>query len=256
MIHPSSVIDPSAKLADDVSVGPFCVIGPDVEIGAGTVLESHVVVKGPSVIGKNNHFYQFATIGEDTPDKKYKGEPTRLEMGDGNIIREAVTIHRGTVQDKSLTKIGDDNLIMAYAHVGHDSFIGSHTIIVNNTSIAGHVEVGDWAILSGHTMVHQGVNIGAHSFTGAGTFLSQDLPAYVTATGHPASARTINKEGLKRRGFSAEAISAINKAYKIFYRKGLSVDEALEQLAPLARQHSEVQLFIDSIKRSVRGVTR
>ncbi len=256
MIHPTAIIDSSAKLADDVKVGPYSIIGPDVEIGSGSVIESHVVVKGPSVIGEKNHFYQFSSVGEDTPDKKYKGEPTRLEMGDGNVIRECVTIHRGTVQDQSLTKIGNDNLIMAYAHVGHDTFIGNNSIIVNSTSIAGHVVMGDWAILSGHTMVHQGVNIGAHSFTGAGTFLTQDLPAYVMATGHPASARTINKEGLKRRGFTPEAIAAIAKAFKIFYRRGLPVEEALQTLAPLAQEHPEVQLFIDSIRSSVRGVTR
>ena len=256
MIDPRAIIDPSAKIADGVEIGPWTIIGPDVEIGEGSIIASHVVIKGPSVIGCDNHIYQFSTVGEDTPDLKYQGEPTRLEIGDNNVIREGVTIHRGTVQDNSLTKIGDYNLIMAYAHVGHDSVIGDHCVIVNNTSLAGHVVVGDWAILSGYTMVHQYVSIGAHSFTGAGTFLTQDLPAYVTATGQPASARTINKEGLKRRNFSPEAIAAINQAYKILYRKGLSVEEALREIQPLADQFPEVKVFADSIVGSRRGITR
>jgi len=256
MIDPRAIIDPSAKIAEGVEVGPWTIIGPDVEIGEGSVINSHVVLKGPTSIGKNNHIYQFSTIGDDTPDLKYKGERTYLEIGDNNVIREGVTIHRGTVQDSSLTKIGNNNLLMAYVHIGHDSLIGDHTVIVNNTSLAGHVVVGDWAILSGYTMVHQYVSIGMHSFTGAATFLTQDLPAYVTATGQPAVARTINKEGLKRRGFSAESISAISRAYKILYRKGLSVESALEEMKALADQFSEVQTFMDSIAASNRGITR
>ncbi|MCB1669093.1 MAG: acyl-ACP--UDP-N-acetylglucosamine O-acyltransferase [Porticoccaceae bacterium] len=256
MIDPRAVIDPSAKIASGVEIGPWTIIGPDVEIAEGTVISSHVVIKGPTVIGRNNRIFQFSTIGDDTPDLKYQGEATRLEMGDNNVIREGVTIHRGTIQDSALTKIGNHNLFMAYAHVGHDCVIGHHCILVNNVALAGHVHLGDWSILSGYTLVHQYLHIGAHSFAGAGTFLTQDLPAYVTATGNPASARTINKEGLRRRGFSRESIAAISKAYKIVYRKGLSIDEAISEITPLAREYPEVQVFVDSILASKRGITR
>lgn len=256
LIDPRAIVDPSAKLADDVKVGPWTTIGPNVEVGSGTVIESHVVLKGPTTIGQNNHIFQFSSVGEDTPDLKYNGESTRLEIGDNNVIRENVTIHRGTIQDNSLTRIGSNNLLMAAVHVGHDSVVGDNCILVNNTSLAGHVRVGDWIILSGYTMVHQYVNIGDHSFTGAGTFLTQDLPAYVVATGNPANARAVNSEGLKRRGFSKEAIAAISKAYKILYRRGLGLDDALVQLQVLAADHPEIQVFVDSITASTRGITR
>ena len=256
MIDPRAVIDPSASIAEGVEIGPWTIIGPDVEIGEGSVISSHVVIKGPTTIGRNNRIFQFSTVGDDTPDMKYQGEPTRLEIGDNNVIREGVTIHRGTVQDNGLTKIGHNNLLMAYAHVGHDCVIGDHCLLVNNVALAGHVHLDDWSILSGYTLVHQYVNIGAHSFTAAGAFLTLDLPAYVTAAGNPASARTINKEGLRRRGFSKEAISAINNAYKIVYRQGLSVESALEKLAELESQFAEVAVFCNSIRASRRGITR
>ena len=256
MIHESAIIDPSAKLADDVKVGPWTMIGPNVEIGAGTVIHSHVVIKGPTTIGKNNEIYQFSSIGEDTPDLKYNGEPTRLEIGDHNVIREGVTIHRGTVQDNSVTIIGNHNLIMAYAHIGHDSIVHDHTIMVNNSALAGHVEVGDYAILSGFTLVHQFCKIGPHAFTGMGTAVGKDIPAYITVNGSPASPFGINTEGLKRRGFSAEAISQLRKAYKVIYRQGHTTDEALTQLKAMVDDYPEVQLLIDSMSQSQRGIVR
>ena len=256
MIHATAIIDPSARLAEGVRVGPYTIIGPDVEIGEGSVIHSHVVIKGPTTIGKNNEIYQFSTVGEDTPDLKYKGEPTRLEMGDHNVIREGVTIHRGTVQDRGVTIIGNHNLIMAYAHIGHDSVVGDHTIMVNNAALAGHVEVGDWAILSGYTLVHQFCKIGPHAFTGMGTAVGKDIPAYVTVNGSPAAPFGINSEGLKRRGFSAETISQIKKAYKIVYRQGYTVEEAVAQLTNMLDQCPEVQLLIDSIAGSKRGIVR
>lgn len=256
LIDPRATIDPSAKLADDVVVGPWSIVGADVEIGEGTVIGPHVILKGPTRIGKHNRIYQFSSIGEDTPDLKYQGEPTRLVIGDHNVIREGVTIHRGTVQDRSETTIGHHNLIMAYAHVGHDSVIANHCILVNNTALAGHVWVDDWAILSGYTLVHQFCHIGAHSFSGMGTAIGKDVPAFVTVFGNPAEARGMNFEGMRRRGFSAEAIAALRKAYKIVYRQGLTVEQALAELAESAALFPEVALLRDSIQASKRGITR
>lgn len=256
MIHPSAIIHPDAKLADDVEVGPWTLIGPHVEIGEGSVISSHVVIKGPTRIGKHNRIYQFSTIGEDTPDLKYKGEPTRLVIGDHNIIREGVTIHRGTVQDRNETTIGDHNLLMAYVHVGHDSVIGNHCILVNNAALAGHVHIGDWAILSGFTLVHQFCKIGAHSFSGMGTAIGKDVPAYVMVNGSPAEAKNINAEGLRRRGFSKDDISVLTRAYKTIYRRGLTLDEALKELEPQAADCAALQLLIDSLKSSERGIVR
>lgn len=256
MIDSRAIIHPGAKLAADVQVGPWTIIGPDVEIGEGSIIASHVVIKGPAVIGKHNHIYQFSSVGEDTPDLKYKGEPTRLVVGDHNIIREGVTIHRGTVQDRSETTIGSHNLIMAYVHVGHDSVIGNHCILVNNTALAGHVYIGDWAILSGYTLVHQFCKIGAHSFTGMGTAVGKDIPAYVMVTGNPAEAKSINAEGLRRRGFSSEEIATITKAYKLIYRRGLTIDEALLELEALLPSCERLLPLIQSIKESTRGIVR
>lgn len=255
-IHSTAIIDPSATLADDVKVGPFTIIGSQVEIGSGTVIESHVVLKGPTKIGKNNHIFQFSSVGEDTPDLKYQGEETRLVIGDNNVIREGVTIHRGTVQDRGETWIGNDNLFMAYVHIGHDCVIGNHTIMVNNAALAGHVALGDWSILSGFTLIHQFCHVGAHSFCGVGSIIVKDIPAYVTVMGSPAEAKTINAEGLKRRGFSKEAIVAIRKAYKILYRQGLTIAEAMPELQLLAEKHSEIMAFIESIQISTRGILR
>ncbi|WP_157484846.1 acyl-ACP--UDP-N-acetylglucosamine O-acyltransferase [Gilvimarinus polysaccharolyticus] len=256
MIAPQAVIHPDAKLADDVRVGPWTIIGPNVEIGAGSVIASHVVIKGPTKIGKNNQIFQFSSVGEDTPDLKYNGEPTKLIIGDDNIIREGVTIHRGTVQDRSETRIGNHNLIMAYVHIGHDSVVGNHCILVNNTSLAGHVVVGDWAILSGFTLVHQFCNIGAHSFSGMGSAIGKDVPAYVLVNGAPAAAKSVNAEGLRRRGFGKEEITAITRAFKVIYRRGLTVDEALVQLESLAAEHPAVSAMIESLTTSKRGIVR
>ncbi|MFI8479711.1 acyl-ACP--UDP-N-acetylglucosamine O-acyltransferase [Pseudomonas sp. NPDC078700] len=256
LIDPRAIIDPAAKLADDVTVGPWAIIGPDVEIGEGTVLGPNVIIKGPTRIGKHNRVYQFASLGEDTPDRKYKGEPTRLVIGDHNIIREGVTMHRGTIQDRDETTVGDHNLIMAYAHIGHDSVVGNHCILVNNVALAGHVHIGDWAILSGYTLVHQFCHIGAHSFAGMGTAIGKDVPAYVTVSGNPAEARSMNFEGLRRRGFSAESIHALRRAYKTVYRQGLTIEEALKELAEPSNEFPEVAVFRDSIQASQRGITR
>ena len=256
MIHPSAIIDPSAKLADDVEVGPWTIVGADVEIGAGSVIASHVVLKGPTKIGCNNKIYQFSSVGEDTPDLKYQGEATRLVIGDNNVIREGVTIHRGTVQDRGETTIGNNNLLMAYVHIGHDSVIGDNTVFVNNASVAGHVYVGDWAILAGYTLVHQFCHIGAHSFTGYGSHLSKDVPAYVTVNGQPAEAKTINVEGLRRRGFSSETITIIRRAYKVIYRQGLTVEEALLKLREMQQDCPELDLLIESLETSTRGIVR
>lgn len=256
MIHEQAIVDPSARLADDVSVGPWTLIGPDVEIGPGSRIESHVVIKGPTRIGANNHIYQFSTVGESTPDLKYRNEPTRLVIGDNNVIRENVTIHRGTVQDRSETTIGNDNLIMAYVHIGHDCVLGDHIILVNNAALAGHVYVGDWAILSGYTLVHQFCKIGAHSFSGMATGIGKDVPAYVTVSGTPAEAKTINVEGLRRRGFSNETISQLRRAFKILYRQGLTLELALQRLETMLRETPEVKVLIDSVRASERGIVR
>lgn len=256
MIDPQAIIHPDAKLAADVSVGPWTIIGADVEIGAGSVIASHVVIKGPTVIGENNRIFQFSSVGEDTPDLKYKGEPTRLVIGNNNTIREGVTIHRGTVQDRAETTIGDNNLLMAYVHIGHDSVIGNNCILVNNAALAGHVHIGDWAILSGYTLVHQFCHIGEHSFTGMGTAVGKDIPAYVMVNGSPAEAKSINSEGLRRRGFSKEEIAAITKAYKLIYRRGLTIDEAIAELEAMLPECQRLQPLLDSLKSSTRGIVR
>ncbi|MBS7325956.1 MAG: acyl-ACP--UDP-N-acetylglucosamine O-acyltransferase [Thiopseudomonas sp.] len=256
LIDPRAIIDPAARLADNVRVGPWTVIGPDVEIGEGTEIAAHVVIKGPTQIGRDNRIFQFSSVGEDTPDLKYRGEPTRLIMGDRNVIREGVTIHRGTVQDRGETVIGNDNLLMAYVHVGHDSVIDNHCILVNNTALAGHVHVGDYAILSGYTLVHQYCHIGSYSFSAMGTAIGKDVPAFVTVAGNPAEARSMNFEGMRRRGFSPATVQALRRAYKLVYRSGLTVEEALEQLVASAEEHEQVALFRDSIRHSSRGITR
>ena len=255
MIDSSAIVDPSAVLGENVSIGPWTIIGPNVEIGDGCEIASHVVIKGPTVIGRNNKIFQFSTLGEDTPDLKYKGEPTRLIIGDNNVIREVVTIHRGTVQDKSETRIGNHNLLMAYVHVGHYSVVGDHVIMVNNASISGHVHVGDWTILSGYCLVHQFVNIGPHCFIGPAAFIYHDVPAFVTAFGSPAEPRTINREGLKRRGYSADQIALANKAYKLLYRRGLQLDEALKAIADLG-DDEVVAMLLSSLENSSRGIIR
>ncbi|MDA8621055.1 acyl-ACP--UDP-N-acetylglucosamine O-acyltransferase [Psychrosphaera sp.] len=253
MIHETAIISEKAKLGKNVSVGPYSIIGDDVVIGDNTVIHSHVVVKGPSVIGNDNEIFQFSSVGEDCQDKKYDGEPTRLEIGNNNIIRENVTIHRGTIQDQSLTKIGSNNLFMAYTHVAHDCMIGDNVIFANNASVAGHVHVGDWAILGGMVGVHQFVHIGAHSFIGLNSIVVKDVPPYVLAAGNGAEPKGLNSEGLKRRGFTAEQISAIKSAYRTLYRKGLKVTEALEEIDA---SDPAVADFTNFVKQSSRGIIR
>jgi len=256
VIDSRAVIDPSVRIGKDVSVGPFTVIGPDVSIGEGTLVGSHNVIKGPTEIGRNNEIFQFATIGEATPDLKYKGEKTTLVIGDNNTIREGVTIHRGTVQGRGETRIGDHNLIMAYAHVGHDSVIGNHAIMVNNSALAGHVHLGDWAIVAAYGGVQQYCSVGAHAFVGGFTHINKDLPAFVLASGIPASARMINVEGLKRRDFSSEQIKLLQKAYRIVYRGGTELSKSLEELEKLDDIRGVLCEFIGSIRRSTRGIIR
>lgn len=256
MIHPTAIVDAGATVHDSVEIGPYSVIGADVVIGEGCVIESHVVVKGPTTLGRNCHLFQFSTIGEATPDLKYKGEKTTLTVGDNNIFREGVTVHRGTVQDRTDTLIGNNNLFMAYVHVGHDCVIGDNCIFVNNSVLAGHVTVDDWAIIGGYSGVHQYCSLGAHSFVGGMTKVTQDVPAFVIAEGHPAIPRMINTEGLRRRGFDKPEIKALQTAYKTLYRKKLSLGEALQQLKEQAREFESVTVLIESIERSKRGIIR
>ncbi|WOJ93582.1 acyl-ACP--UDP-N-acetylglucosamine O-acyltransferase [Congregibacter variabilis] len=256
MIHPQAIVEPGAIIAEGVHIGPWSYIGAEVEIAQGCVIEPHVVIKGPTKVGAGTHIYQFASVGEATPDLKYRDEPTSLIIGERNTIREGVTIHRGTVQDRGETVIGNDNLIMAYAHIGHDSVIGNHTILVNNVALAGHVYVDDWAILSGYTLVHQFCRIGQHSFSGMQTAIGKDVPAYVTVSGSPAEAKTINTEGLRRRGFSDSAVSQLRRAFKILYRQNLTLDIAIQRLETMLSDTPEVKVLIDSIRASERGIVR
>jgi UDP-N-acetylglucosamine acyltransferase len=255
-IHPSAIVHPGAKLASDVLVGPYAVIGDKVEIGRGSTIGPHVVIEGPTRIGTENRIFQFSSIGTAPQDKKYGNEPTALEIGDRNVIREFCTLNRGTIQDAGVTRVGNDNWIMAYVHFAHDCQIGNHTIFANNAQLAGHVHVGDHAILGGFTGAHQYVRIGAHSITAVGTVLLKDLPPYVTAAGNTAKPHGINAEGLKRRGFTSDAISAIRRAYKVLYRSGLTLEEARLELTRQAEQHAEVRPFVDFIATSNRGLIR
>jgi UDP-N-acetylglucosamine acyltransferase len=255
-IHPSAIVDPKARLGAGVAVGPYCVIGPQVEIGEETRVGAHVVLDGRTRIGRRNRIHPFASIGGPPQDKKYAGEDSAVEIGDGNTIREYVTINRGTALEAGVTRVGDDNWIMAYVHFAHDCAIGSHTIVANACQLAGHVTLGDWAILGATTLVHQFVRIGAHSFTGMGTYLPQDLPPYVTAAGNTAKPYGINSEGLKRRGFSADAINALKRAYRTLYRSSLGLDEARSELQGQAREFPEVGLIVDFLNDSQRGILR
>lgn len=255
-IHPSAIIHPGAKLGAGVSVGPFTVIGEHVEIGDNTVIGSHVVISGHTRIGRDNHIYSHCAIGGDPQDKKYAGEPTRLEIGDRNTIREFCTFNLGTAQDVGVTRLGDDNWIMAYVHLAHDCQVGNKTIFANNAQLAGHVHVGDWAILGGFTVVHQFVRIGAHSMTAMGTILLQDLPPYVMASGNTAEPHGINSEGLKRRGFSVEGVSAIRRAYKTLYKSGLRFEEAAGEIAREAEKHAELLPLKDFLGSAGRGIVR
>lgn len=252
MIHPQAIIDPRAELAEGVSVGPFSVIGPDVTIGAGTQIGPHVVIQGPTRIGSDNRILQFASLGSDPQDKKYRGEPTELVIGDRNLIRESVTINRGTMNGNGRTVVGDDNLLMAYIHIAHDCRIGNNTIFSNNASLAGHVHIDDWVILSGFTLVHQFCSIGAHAFTGMGSAIAKDVPPYMIVSGNPARPHGINKEGLKRRGFTSEQIGQLRRAYKVLYRQGLSLEEAMLELEQLAAAEQAVRPMLEFLRDGVR----
>ncbi len=256
MIHSTAVISKKADLADNVVVGPYAVIGDDVEIGSGTQIDSHVVVNGPTKIGKDNHIYQFASIGDDPQDKKYANEPTRLNIGDRNTIREFCTISRGTTQDRGETFVGDDNWIMAYVHIAHDCVVGNKTIMANNATLAGHVHVGDWAICGGFSGVHQFCKIGAHAFLGMYAAINRDVPAYTMVSGQPAMPRGINSEGLKRRDFSADQIRNIKNAYRLTFRQGKKLAEAIDEIAELCEKQPELNLFLESLRSSERGLVR
>ena len=256
VIHPSSIVEEGAIIGAGVQIGPFCTVGANVSIGEGTVLKSHVVVNGHTSIGKDNTIYQFASIGEANQDLKYAGEPTRVEIGDRNRIRESVTIHRGTSQAEGLTKVGSDNLLMVNAHVAHDCVVGNHCILANNATLAGHVSVDDHAIIGGMTAVHQFCVIGAHVMVGGCSGVAQDVPPYVIAQGNHATPFGVNIEGLKRRGFSREAITAIRNAYKLIYRSGKTLDEVKPEIAELAETYPEVKAFTDFFARSTRGLIR
>jgi len=256
VIHPAAIVEPGAKVDPSATIGPWSYVGAEVVIGPETIIEPHVVIRGPTRIGARNHIYQFSSVGEATPDLKYQNEPTQLHIGDDNVIRENVTIHRGTVQDQGLTSIGNGNLLMAYVHIGHDSVVGNHTILVNNAALAGHVIVGDWTILSGYTLVHQFCKLGEHSFSGMGTAIGKDVPAYVTVAGSPAEAKTINSEGLRRRGFDAHTIAELRRAYKIVYRQGLTLDVAIQRLEKIVVDTPQVGPLVESLRLSERGIVR
>ena len=256
MQHSSSIIDPSALIHESVEIGPFCLIGPGVEIDAETKIESHVILKGPTKIGKRNHIFQFSTVGDGSPDKKYNNEPTTLVIGDDNIIREGVTIHRGTIQDKGETLIGNRNLIMAYSHIAHDCVLGNDIVLTNQAALAGSVHVDDGAILGGYAIVHQYCAIGSYSFCAMGSSVNKDVPAYVKVRGNPAKPFGINVTGIKRAGYSKESIEALRSAYRTIYRKKLTVDEALKETSELRKEFKEVNIFLTSIEKSTRGISR
>ncbi|ATA25033.1 acyl-[acyl-carrier-protein]--UDP-N-acetylglucosamine O-acyltransferase [Brenneria goodwinii] len=255
-VHPSSIVEDGAIVGAGVHIGPFCYIGSQVEIGAGTVLKSHVVVNGITKIGRDNEIYQFASIGEVNQDLKYAGEPTRVEIGDRNRIRESVTVHRGTEQGGGLTKVGSDNLLMINTHIAHDCVVGNRCIFANNATLGGHVSVDDFAIIGGMTAVHQFCIIGAHVMVGGCSGVAQDVPPYVIAQGNHATPFGLNIEGLKRRGFEKDTQHAIRNVYKLIYRSGKTLDEVKPEIEALAQQHPAVQTFVDFFARSTRGIIR
>jgi UDP-N-acetylglucosamine acyltransferase len=257
LIDPYALIDPKAELDSDVSVGPYSIIGAKVQIGAGTWIGPHVVIRGPTKIGRENRIYQFSSLGEVPQDKKYQGEQeTRLEIGDRNEIREYCTMNQGTVQGGQVTRIGNDNWIMAYCHIAHDCLVGNQTIFANGASLAGHVRIDDYVILGGFTLVHQFCAMGLHSFSGANTLIFKDVPPYVTVWGNRAEAYGINKEGLRRRGFSNETIRALHQAYKIIYKQNLTTEQAIENMKELSKKYPEVTQLVTFLRQSKRGIVR
>jgi len=255
-IHPTAIIDSSAEIGNGVSVGPYSVIGPDVVIGDECWIGPHVVINGPTTLGRENKIFQFSSVGEVPQDLKFEGENTRLEIGDRNTIREFSTINRGTGVGGGVTRIGNDNLLMAYIHIAHDCIIGNNVILSNNASLAGHVEVHDNVILGGFTLVHQFCTIGKHVFAGMGSAIAKDIPPYILVNGSPAVPHGLNKVGLKRRGYSEEQLRQLSRAYKLLYRQGLSLDEAKSQLQQLSEKSDEVQQFADFIEQSTRSIIR
>lgn len=256
LIDEKAVIDFNAEIADDVSIGPFSIIGPDVKIDSGTVIGPHVVINGDTTIGKDNHIYQFTSIGEDPQDKKYADEETRLEIGDRNVIREFTTMHRGTLQDQGLTLIGCDNLFMAYTHVAHDCAIGNHVIMANGASIAGHVHLCDHVILGGFTLVHQFTQIGSYSFSAMGSAITQDIPPFVMVGGRPTRPHGINSVGMERNGISPEAVRQIRKAYKILYKNNKRLEDAIEEMEDLAGESKELSDMVSFLRNVTRGILR
>ncbi|NYT36691.1 acyl-ACP--UDP-N-acetylglucosamine O-acyltransferase [Allopusillimonas soli] len=260
LIHPTAIVAPGAKVADDVSIGAYSIVGEHVSLGAGTVVGPHCVIDGHTTVGANNHFYRFCSIGGMPQDKKYSGEPTRLEIGDGNTVREYVTINTGTAQDVGVTRLGDDNWIMAYVHIAHDCQVGSHTILANGVQLAGHIHIGDWAIIGGLSAIHQFVRIGAHTMVGGTSSIRQDIPPYLMGAGDPFRPVGINSEGLGRRGYAPEAISALKEAYKLLYRRNLKVEDAVAAMRTLMQERPEsrdaVALMVDFLAESSRGIAR
>ena len=256
MIHPQAIVDPAAKIGSHVDIGAFSIIGPEVEIGEATWIGPHVVIHGQTRIGTNNKIYQFCSLGEAPQHQGYKGEPTRLDIGDRNIIREYCTFNRGTAGGGGVTRVGDDNFIMAYCHVAHDCHVGNRTIFANGTSLAGHVTVQDQVIFGGFSMIHQFCRVGAHVMTGISTVTFKDIPPYLLVAGNTAVPHGLNLRGLKRRNFSGESIDSLRQAYKLLYKSGLRLNEAIEQIAPIAKANAEVGHFLDFIKKSERGIIR
>jgi UDP-N-acetylglucosamine acyltransferase len=256
-IHSTAIIAPNTQLADDVFIGAYSVIGPHVEIDSGTIIDSHVVINGPCRIGKDNHFYQFGSIGEAPQDKKYNGEATWLKIGDRNVIREFVTLNRGTIQDRGATTIGHDNLIMAYVHIAHDCLLANDIILANNVALAGHVTIHDHVILGGYSLIHQFCTLGSYSFSAFLSAIAKDIPPYVMVAGHMAKPHGMNVEGLKRRGFTAASINNIRKAYKLLYRSNLTFKEAINEIEQLAAEGEELTLLLDFLRQNVnRGIIR
>ena len=256
MIHPTALVDPKAELADDVEVGAFSIIDAKVRIDTGTRIGPHAVITGRTTIGKNNRIFQFTSIGEEPQDKKYAGEDTELIIGDGNTIRELCTFSRGSMQGGGVTRIGNDNWIMACVHIAHDCILGDHIIMANNASLAGHVTIGDHAILSGYSLIHQFCSVGEHSFTSFASHVNQSIPPYVTVSGEKARVKGINTEGLRRRGFTSEQITQVRRAYKAIYRESLTLEQAIEKLTEMAVDSDEIRPVVEFLKTAERGIIR
>jgi UDP-N-acetylglucosamine acyltransferase len=259
-VHPTAIVDPAAELAEDVSIGPYAVIGAGVHIGGGTTVGAHTTIEGPTTIGRDNRIFQFASLGAAPQDMKYRGEPTELVIGDRNTIREFCTFNRGTAQDVGVTRVGDDNWIMAYVHLAHDVQVGDHTVLANNATMAGHVHIGDWAVIGGLSGIHQFTKVGAHAMVGFQSHVSQDIPPYMTVSGNPLGVHGFNAEGLRRRGFSAERVTQVKQMHRLLYRKGLTLEQARAEIAALKGQvpdgDGDIALLLDFLAASTRGIAR